>query len=428
MRRIIRFIKKILRKAKKNNLQIDAKYILSNDAHPISNADISSNALQTVTRLTKAGFQAYIVGGSVRDLLSGKSPKDFDIATDATPQQVRKLFRNARIIGRRFKIAHILCHREIIEVTTFRGHASVNENQQANEHGILIRDNVYGSLEDDAWRRDFTINALYYDANNESIIDLTGGVSDVGHKHIRIIGDPSKRYREDPVRMLRAIRFTAKLQFTMTAETAAPIARLAKLILHVSGSRLFEELLKLYHCGNAIRVQELLVQYGLFALIFPQIVAIENSNYPVNELLHLVLQNTDQRIDAQKPVTPAFLYATLLWFPLRVLTMQLQENGVEPLPALEQAMSLVIQRQNKIVIVPKRYTQVIREIWLLQYRFVKRTGNRAYQLLQHPRFRAAYDFLALRALVGDAELELAEWWTLFQDVDDMTKKQMIDQL
>lgn len=428
MKRIIRFIKKLLRQSKRRKHIIDPKYILDRVSHPVSKADISSNALKVISRLTHAGFQAYIVGGSVRDLLLGKSPKDFDIATDATPQQIRGLFRNARIIGRRFKIAHILYHREIIEVTTFRGHAPISNNQQANEHGMLIRDNVYGSLEEDAWRRDFTINALYYRVADESIIDFTQGVNDIAAKRIQMIGDPSTRYQEDPVRMLRAIRFAAKLQFELTEPTRTPIITLAASILHISGSRLFDEILKLYHSGHAIKVQELLVQYGLFNHLFPQTAPLYKPNSKPQALFQLTLESTDQRILDQKPVTPAFLYAALLWFPLQNIITQLQAEGVDLLPALEQAISKVIQRQNKIVTIPKRYTQVIREIWLLQYRLTKRTGLRAYQLLQHPRFRAAYDFLALRALVKDADMGLAEWWTLFQDADDATKEQMVARL
>ncbi len=401
--------------------------MIPGNQHSISKADISTNALNVLTGLHQAGFQAYLVGGGVRDLLLGKAPKDFDVSTDATPQQIRRLFRNARIIGRRFKLAHILYHREIIEVSTFRGHAAVDVNQQTNEHGMLIRDNVYGTLEDDAWRRDFTVNALYYCEADEAIVDLTGGLTDISSGLLRMIGEPAKRYQEDPVRMLRAVRFCAKLDFQLTPETSDPIHTLNHLILHVSGSRLFDEMIKLYQSGHGLRVQELLVEYGLFAHLFPQTQAVVEQ-YPVYALLNLTLASTDKRIQADQPVTPAFIYAALLWFPVLSNMLALKADGMDPLPALEQAMSHVITQQNKIVSIPKRFTQIIREIWLLQFRFHKRTGTRAYQLLTHPRFRAAYDFLALRALVDNEMLALADWWTIFQDVPESQQVKMIKEL
>ena len=427
MRTIINFIKKLLRKPKHTHHAGTPEHVIPGNQHSISKADISTNALNVLTRLHQAGFQAYLVGGGVRDLLLGKAPKDFDVSTDATPQQIRRLFRNARIIGRRFKLAHILYHREIIEVSTFRGHAPVDANQQTNEHGMLIRDNVYGTLEDDAWRRDFTVNALYYCEADEAIVDLTGGLADISSGLLRMIGEPAKRYQEDPVRMLRAIRFCAKLDFQLTADTADPISSLNHLILHVSGSRLFDEMIKLYQSGHALRVQELLVEYGLFAHLFPQANAVAE-HYPVYQLLNLTLENTDKRIQADKPVTPAFIYAALLWFPVLAEMERLKSTGIEALSALEQAMSNVITQQNKIVSIPKRFTQIIREIWLLQFRFHKRTGTRAYQLLGHPRFRAAYDFLALRALANDGRLDLAEWWTVFQDAPEEQQVTMIKAL
>lgn len=424
---IINLIKKLLRKSKRRHRITNPNHLVLRNHHSISKADISTNALKVLARLTEAGFQAYLVGGSVRDLLLGKSPKDFDVATDATPQEVRRLFRNARIIGRRFKLAHILYHREIIEVTTFRGHEPVNVNQQTNEHGMLIRDNVYGTLEDDAWRRDFTVNALYYCEEDESMIDITGGINDLKQCTLRMIGDPSKRYQEDPVRMLRAIRFCAKLDFVLEAATAAPMHHFNHLILHVSSSRLFDEMIKLYQCGHAQTVQNLLLKYGLFNHLFPQTSALADT-YPVHALLNLTLENTDKRIQENKPVTPAFIYAALLWFPLLDQIKALKESGVDPLPAIDQAMATVITQQNKIITIPKRFTQVIREVWLMQFRFEKRTGVRAYHLLEHPRFRAAYDFMALRALAQDESMALAAWWTEFQDAVPEQQELMIKKL
>ncbi|HEN4768744.1 polynucleotide adenylyltransferase PcnB [Legionella pneumophila serogroup 1] len=403
-------------------------YIIPRNKHNISKADISTNALKVLNRLISHGFQAYIVGGSVRDLLLHKAPKDFDIATSATPNEVKNLFKNARIIGRRFKLVHILFHREIIEVATFRGHDSGDASHQFNERGMLVRDNVYGSLDEDAWRRDFTINSLYYNISDSSIIDFTGGVEDVKQKLIRIIGDPVTRYQEDPVRMLRAVRFSAKLQFKLSPETKAPFPKISHLITHVSSSRLFDEITKLYQCGESESVQKLLVEYGLFNYLFPQTAALFDSDYPVNPLLGIALENTDTRIRDGKPVTPAFLIAILLWFPMIECSRKLQESGFPPLPAIEKAMSIVLSEQNTIISIPKRYSLVIREIWLLQYRFEKRFGGRAFSLLLHPRFRAAYDFMALRALSGDESMELAQWWATFQEVDDVEKNNMVAQL
>lgn len=370
------------------------------------------------------------MGGSVRDLLLRKVPKDFDVTTNATPQQIRRLFRNARIIGRRFKLVHIIFYRDIIEVATFRRgeleHEITEDKQLTNEQGMLVRDNVYGTIEEDAWRRDFTVNSLYYNIEDASIVDFTGGVEDVQQRILRIIGDPVTRYQEDPVRMLRAVRFTAKLHFTLAAETAKPITKLSHLLLHISGSRLFDEMTKLYQCGEATAAQALLLQYGLFAQLFPQTHALMNSNYPVNALIGLAMESTDKRIQECKPVTPAFVFAILLWFPLQLCVKELQEKSdLPPLPALEAAMSQVIHQQNQIITIPKRFSQVVREIWLLQYRFSRRTGKRAFHVLAHSRFRAAYDFLALRALAGDETIELAEWWTTFQDVSEEEQLAMV---
>ena len=365
----------------------------------------------------------------MRDLLLGKVPKDFDVATNATPNQIKNLFRNGRIIGRRFKLVHVIFQRDIIEVATFRGSEGEEDNQKANERGMLIRDNVYGTLDEDAWRRDFTVNSLYYNIDDASIVDFTGGVKDIHDRQIRMIGDPEKRYQEDPVRMLRAIRFSAKLGFEIAPETAEPIERLSSLILHVSNSRLFDEMTKLYQCGAGETVHRLLLKHGLFARLFSQTNALIGSEYPVNALLCIALENTDTRIHDGKPITPAFIFAVLLWFPLKHRAALLQEEeGMAPLPALEKAMSLVITEQNKVIGIPKRFTQIMREVWLLQFRFSKRFGGRANNLLQHPRFRAAYDFFALRALAGDESMELAQWWTTYQDAREDEQLKMVTAL
>lgn len=423
----------MLRKKKNQTVTVKHSHIIPRDQHCISKTDISPNALKVLNRLNGDGFEAYLVGGSVRDLLLHKAPKDFDVATNATPSQIRKLFRNARIIGRRFKLVHILFYKEIIEVATFRAQSEdaeseQEENHQTNEQGMLVRDNVFGSLEDDAWRRDFTINSMYYRVTDSAIIDFTGGKADCDNKLIRIIGEPTNRYKEDPVRMIRAIRFSAKLHFNIEKETSEAIHKNAALINNVSSSRLFDEMTKLYQCGEAETTHRLLLEYGLFAQLFPQTAALQNSDYPSNAFIGIALENTDRRIQQDKPVTPAFLMSVLLWFPLMEKTQMLQEEGHPPLPALEQAMSIVISEQNQTVFIPKRFSQVMREIWLLQYRFNKRFGKRPYSLLHHPRFRAAYDFMALRALAGDEDMELANWWTEFQDKDEEGQQSMINAL
>lgn len=407
---------------------VDPSHAIPRNEHNISKSDISPNALKVLNRLNASGYDAYLVGGSVRDLLLRKAPKDFDVATNATPNQIRKLFKNARIIGRRFKLVHILFHREIIEVATFRGHESTTGMHEKNEQGMLIRDNVFGTLEEDAWRRDLTINSLYYCIVDSTIIDYTGGFGDVRNKTIQMIGDPEKRYLEDPVRMLRAIRFAAKLNFKLADETAKPIKKLNHALTHVSSSRLFDEMTKMYQCGSAQVIQQMLIEHQLFDTLFPQTHKLFGDDYPLKALIGIALENTDIRIKENKPVTPAFFFAILLWFPLLKKAEELRSNGTDPLPALEQAMSIVIAEQNRVVSIPKRFTQVMREIWILQYRLTKRSGRRAFNLLQHPRFRAAYDFLALRALAGDESMELADWWTSFQEVDADEKSKMVSEI
>ncbi|MBA4697040.1 MAG: polynucleotide adenylyltransferase PcnB [Legionella sp.] len=428
---IIKLIKKLLRKTRARHQPIEANYIIPRSQHALSKTDLSVNALKVLNRLNSAGFQAYLVGGSVRDLLLGKVPKDFDVATNATPQQIKKLFSNARIIGRRFKLVHVIFYREIIEVATFRADHTKQPQETSvfSSAGMVMRDNQYGTLEEDAWRRDFTINSLYYNIDDASIVDMTQGMRDIHKKTIRMIGDPTTRYQEDPVRMLRAIRFAAKLRFSLEETTATPIAPLSHLLGHVASSRLFDEITKLYHCGEAEVVQQLLLKHQLFKQLFPQTANLLEDEQPLNAFIGLALENTDVRIRQNKPVTPAFLFAIFLWFPLKVKATALQSKEELPaLNALEQAMSQVLSEQNKVITIPKRFSQVMREIWLLQFRFSNRAGNRAFNLLQHPRFRAAYDFLALRALCGDESLELAQWWETFQVANETEQAQMIKAL
>lgn len=426
---IIKFIKKLLRRTRTKSKPIDSSYIIPRSQHRISKSNISGNALKVLNRLSSSGFDAYLVGGSVRDLLLGKVPKDFDIATNATPAQVKKLFRNARIIGRRFKLVHVVFagNREIIEVATFRGNETDDDtHQKVNERGMIVRDNVYGNLNEDSWRRDLSVNSLYYNIEDASIIDFTGGVADVQKRIIRIIGAPDTRYQEDPVRMLRVIRFAARLHFTIDDSTAAPLGTLNHLITHVSSSRLFDEMTKLYHCGEAESAHNLLLQHGFFEALFEQTYQSSLTCPSQETLINFALESTDTRIHENKPVNPAFLYAVFLWFPLKAHAAHLQESqNLAPLAALEAAMNDVILKQVQRIAIPKRYTQIMREIWLLQFRFLKRSGTRAQHLLEHPRFRAAYDFMALRALAKDESMELATWWTHYQDADETQKAELI---
>ena len=360
------------------------------------------------------------MGGGVRDLLLGREPKDFDIATDAKPEQVREVFRNCRLIGRRFRLAHVHFGREIIEVATFRaGQDDRQSSNQQTDEGMLLRDNVYGTIEQDALRRDFTVNALYYSIADFSVIDYAGGVSDLEQGVLRLMGDPETRYREDPVRMLRAVRFAAKLGFRVDVETESPIPDLAPLLSDIPPARLFEEVLKLFLGGTAVATFEKLRQYGLFAELFPDTeasLALLEHDFPLTLVLK-GLENTDTRLREDKPVTPAFLFAVLLWEPVRRRSDTLRADGVAPYHAIQQAAGEVVANQLERVSLPRRFSTPMQEIWALQSRFVNRRGKRPKRLLAHPRFRAAYDFLLLRAASGEAEQELADWWTAFQDND-----------
>lgn len=382
-------------------------------------------------RLRDAGFSAYLVGGCVRDLLLGHKPKDFDVATDAHPEQIRKLFSNCRLIGRRFRLAHIHFGREIIEVATFRGtHQEDSDDSVRSQHGMILRDNIYGTIEEDAWRRDFTVNALYYNIADFSLVDYCGGSKDLSHKSIRLIGEPLQRYREDPIRILRAIRFAGKLGFSIAPATEAPIFACHELLLHVPAARLFEEILKLLQSGHSFETYQLLKKYGLFKLLFSQTEAIlTNPAYThAEQLLIHAFKNTDARVSIGKHINPAFLFTVLLWYPLQQRIIELQEGGDTFFSALESAVNHVLSVQVKQIAIPKRLTAIIREIWCLQPRLEKRAAKRVYALLEHPRFRAAYDLLMLRAEAGENIQEIAQWWTSFQAADTEQRKELMTQL
>jgi len=372
-----------------------------------------------IHRLSAGGHRAYLVGGGVRDILLNRNPKDFDVATDAHPEQIKNLFRNSREVGRRFRIVHIRFGREIIEVSTFRKQPS---DTSAKNSGPVMDDNAYGSFEEDVMRRDFTINALYYDLINDEIIDLVGGITDLENNAIRIIGDPVKRFREDPVRMLRAIRFKAKLGFNLADDISKEIHRSGQLLEQIPAARLFEETLKLFMSGHAAKSFQALVQHGLFQRLFPR-VETHFQNYASNQrLIELSLQSTDTRIKAELPVTVAFVLAAFLWGEFLNKKNHLQSNGMASADAIAQAGMNTVTEQQFSTSIPKRFSIPMREIWSLQFRLTIRRGKKAEKILSHRRFRAAYDFLILREESGEKLDNLGKWWTQYQDADEQQKE------
>jgi poly(A) polymerase len=368
----------------------------------------------------------------VRDLLLGREPKDFDVVTDAHPDIVYKLFRNCRLIGRRFRLAHVQFGREIIEVATFR--AATKDAQTVGDSAIrlshggrIIRDNVYGSIEDDAWRRDFTINALYYDIDNFAVLDYAGGLTDLKAGVIRLIGDPEQRYREDPVRMLRAVRFAAKLGFRIHPDAERALYSLGRLLEDVPPARLFDEVLKLFLGGCALQAFELLRHYRLFGHLFPateRCLGRQHEHYP-KTLLGRVLANTDARLLEDKPVTPAFLFAALLWEPLQEQTAQLLKAGLDEAEVMQVAADNILQSQVKLIALPRRFSIPMREVWMLQKRLMVTSGKRSLHLVGHPRFRAAYDFLLLRAEDNKELTDICQWWTQFLEMDEAARTKFV---
>lgn len=394
--------------------------ILGRQEHNISRDNISESALKVLYRLKNAGFDAYLVGGSVRDLLLGREPKDFDVVTNARPEQVRELFRNSTLIGRRFRLVHVRFGDEIIEVSTFRTAHHVADGEGHMVDGTIVRDNVYGAIDDDVWRRDLSVNALFYNIKDFTVIDYVGGLMDIKAGRIRLIGNPEQRYIEDPVRLLRVVRFAVKLGFRIDQSTEAPIMNLTHLLEKIPPARLFEETLKLFLGGCALQTFEQLRHYDLFAALFPQtelVLAEEEGGFP-HMLLINALDNTDKRLAEDKPVTPGFLIAALLWIPMQSIYHEYISNGMNEKDALYFASDVVISRQIANTAMPRRFTKMAREIWQFQSRLRKTKGKHPYRIVSHPRFRAAYDFLLLRAQSGENVQELAEWWTRFQENHD----------
>jgi len=387
--------------------------LIPRDQHTISRKQISSGALRVLYGLHEAGYQACLVGGAVRDLLAGITPKDFDVATNATPDEVRQVFRNCRLIGRRFRLAHVMFGREIIEVATFRANEDDGSgDRKVHDGGRLLRDNVYGTIEDDAIRRDFTANALFYAIEDFSVRDYVGGFEDVQQRVLRLIGDPATRYREDPVRMLRAVRLAAKLDFTIAPDTAAPIPQLARLLTEAAPARLFDECLKLFLSGHAQASFAALERLRLFPVLFPESAAALASNRSgvLRQLLLDGLSNTDLRVREQLPVSPAFLFAVLLW-PAYCRTLAgLQAQGMIPALAHQRAADRVTLHQVNMIALPRRFSLPMQEIWQFQTRFATRQRKRVLRTLGHPRFRAAYDFLLLREQAAGGHGEDVAFW------------------
>lgn len=413
--------------------------VIGRDQHSISRKDISPNALKVLYRLKDAGFEAYLVGGCIRDLLLGLKPKDFDVVTNAHPEQVKNVFRNCRLIGRRFRLAHVVFGREVIEVATFRGHHSgVEDDDNANkiaslsDHGQILRDNVYGTIEEDAERRDFTVNALYYSIKDFAIYDFANGIKSIAARNIELIGDPETRYREDPVRMLRAIRFATKLNMQIAPESAADIPQLAVLLKNIPAPRLFDELVKMWLSGKGFDNFMLMRELNITKQLLPQLEKLlkQEPEGKAFQLITRALQDTDQRVATDKPVTPAFIFAAMLWYPVEVRAQTLLiESGLNENDAFGIAMTEILDDIQRTIAIPKRFSLAMRDIWFLQNRLAKRAGRRAFKLMEQNKFRGAYDFLVLRAAAEGGELQdLARWWEQFQHSDEAERLALIQQL
>jgi poly(A) polymerase len=404
----------------------DARPIIyGKDKHSIQKELISRCAKRTCEDLQRAGHATFVVGGAVRDLLLGRRPKDFDVATSATPEEVRAVFRRSRIIGRRFQIVHVMCGSETVEVSTFRAHfAREPSDENTDEHGRMLSDNVFGTQAEDAMRRDFTVNALFYDPVKEEVWDYVHGLKDLKAKKLVMIGDPATRYREDPVRMLRAARLGAKLGLEIDAKTKEPIKDLRHLLENVPQARLFEEILKLLLSGNAVEcvrvLRELNLHHGLLPLLDKALDDSETGPFAM-----AALRATDERLAADKPVSPAFLLAALLWGQVQRNLKRFEDKGQPTIPALHSAMHEALDVQRDSLAIPRRFDATMKELWLMQPRFLQRGGQRPYRLLEHPRFRAAYDFFALRAASAIAPQEVAHWWERFQEASPDEREEML---
>ncbi|NGM88586.1 polynucleotide adenylyltransferase PcnB [Parapusillimonas sp. SGNA-6] len=397
--------------------------VLPREKHGIDRRNVSRHAIKVCEVLHQHGFEAYIVGGAVRDLIVGLVPKDFDVATNATPNEIRPLFRRARIIGKRFQLVHVVFGQEIIETSTFR--AGATDDHDTDEYGRILRDNLFGTQEQDAARRDFTLNALYYNPLNEEVIDYHRGVNDLKKRVVRMIGDPEQRYREDPVRMLRALRFSAKLDATIDPASREPIARLAGLIENVPASRLFDEMLKLLTCGHAMDCLRQLRAVGLHQGLLPLIDVIFEVEGG-EQFVDLALARTDARVRAGKTISPSFLFASLLWTLVNKRWQSLCAAGDHPAQALIEAADSVVQEQTRKLAIQRRFQADMREIWFMQARFDHVNARSIWRMLEQPRFRAAVDFLQLRAEAKEVDSVKAQWWMDLANADDATRAEMIE--
>jgi poly(A) polymerase len=404
--------------------------IIPRAEHHISRKLVDTNALKVLYRLAKSGYDAYLVGGCVRDLLLNHRPKDFDVVTNAKPEEVKKIFSNCRIIGRRFRLAHVYFKDGIVEVATFRaGHNAEEPHHGRTESGLIVRDNVYGTIEEDAWRRDFTINALYYNIKDFSVVDFTHGYQDLKEGKLRVLGDPETRYREDPVRIIRAIRIASKLEMKIVKKSAAPIIPLSNLLDKISSSRLFDEVVKLFHTGHASQVLPALLQYKLFSILFPPVAALfnEKEGKATKQLLTIACSDTDKRINDGKSISCAFLFAFLLWMPVEKLTRELHEDGHPIMEALQLASKAILDEQSKVTALPRRFISSIHDIWHLQFQLPRSKSKSIYRCLENSRFRAGFDLLLLRSKVDDNLKPLVEWWTEFQQANASKQKKLLDQ-
>ena len=419
---IKKFIRKILGVKKEAVRDTTAPVVLGPAQHGIDPKLVSSNAIRVTSSLQEAGFEAFVVGGAVRDLMLGVKPKDFDIATNATPEQVKRLFRRAFIIGKRFQIVHVMFGQDLLEVTTFRGAGA--DSAPKDEHGRVLRDNTFGLQHEDALRRDFTINAMYYNPATQEVLDYHGGVEDIRAKTLRMIGKPEERYREDPVRMLRVVRFAAKLKFSIEPATAAPIPIMAPLINNVPAPRVFDEMLKLLMSGHALACLQQLRKEGLHHGLLPLLdVVLEQ---PLGaKFVTLALDATDQRIAAGKTVSPGFLFASLLWHQVLEKWTAYRAAGESTIPALHLAADDVLDSQTEKLALQRKIGSDMRDIWSMQPRFERRVGKAPYKLLEHLRFRAGYDFLLLRCASGEIDMDIGEWWTAFYEGDEETREALL---
>lgn len=421
---------------------LEDRQVIPQEIHGINVRQLDNNAVKVVYGLIDGGYDAYLVGGCVRDLLMGLKPKDFDVTTAAHPEQAHTLFKRSRLIGRRFKLLHVRFGRDLIEVATFRAAHDSQETEnkdhgRQNDAGMIVRDNVYGNITEDALRRDFTANALYFDVENNTILDFAGGYEDIQNRTLRMIGDPDARYREDPVRMLRAARFRAKLDFKMDPATEAPIRQLAPLLNNISPARLFDEALKLLQSGYGLASLKELERYHLLSTLLPLTeAAMADAHYGATcrALVEQALENTDRRLKQQRSVTPAFLFAALLWYPmLKRMNQLITDEAMPPIPALHEAANEILARQVRHTAIPKRFSVPLKEIWELQLRLPRRHGKKAEQLREHPRFRAAFDLLQLRAQAGEQVegeplSQVYEWWSQYQGANGDQQQKMATQV